>query len=118
MVTLGYVPKKKGKGKPTIPDPPWNELLRAKDDIGGYIDVQRLPTSPGFRFIHPLGMTSDEAVELACHIIKGELGLIPEENRFQWKGQAQGISLPPQMSAKEGKKVNSLVATVSGDVPM
>ena len=49
-------------------------------------------------------MTKDEVFDLAAHIIKGELGLIPEENRFQWKGQASGIVLPPQQSGKKSKK--------------
>ena len=67
--------------------PPWDLIDQAKGEWSTWIDSQRLPDIPGFRFGRPSGLAEDDLFALASWIMKGELGLLNPSQTFQWVGQ-------------------------------
>jgi hypothetical protein len=110
LISKGSKGKKK---KIDMPQGPWDEIDQARGDFSKRVNPSRVPMTPGFRFIRPSGLSADEVFDLAAHIIKGEMGLIPEENRFRWERQAERIILPSQAKAKKSKKAKAQGSTES-----
>ena len=90
---------RKRTGKKSIP--PWDEMDKQKGLLDRWIDKARLPQILGFHFSKPSRMSSDDCRAMAEHIIKGEVNLLPTEQRFRWRGQVDGpLHATPKPTAK------------------
>jgi hypothetical protein len=112
-IGISAIPRGKRK-KAGISEPPWDEIDQARGDFSKWVNPARVPSTPGFRFIRPGGLSDQEVFDLAAHIVKGEKGLIPEENRFRWENQGEGIVLPPQQSLRKKVKTTKSQAPKEG----
>ncbi|KIJ27803.1 hypothetical protein M422DRAFT_270992 [Sphaerobolus stellatus SS14] len=80
--------KNKGKGKKAAKRvPPWDAIDKARGVYDQWLDPARLPVAPGFQFSAPGRTPFQDLKVLATHIIKGEKGLLPSTNVFQWRNQ-------------------------------
>jgi len=94
-MSQALVPNSKGKVRQKgQARPPYDATDAAKNKLDAWINPQTLPRDEGFRFSHPNRMSPEDNIILASWIIKGELGLIPEEKRFRWVNQVHTLTLP------------------------
>jgi len=76
----------------------------SKGRLEYWIEKERLLPDTDFCFSEPKCMAAEDVILLASWIIKGELGLLEENKRFRWVGQAD-ISLPPNVPHGSAKYV-------------
>jgi len=62
----------------------------SKGKLSSWVEPKRLPTANDFRFSHPSRMAREDCYELASWIIRGEEGLNPPSQMFEWVGQVAG----------------------------
>ncbi|KIJ52309.1 hypothetical protein M422DRAFT_43205 [Sphaerobolus stellatus SS14] len=67
--------------------PLWDAIDQEKGAIGDFVELDCLPTTPGFRFSAPNHMADEDVMLITEHIIQGELGKIAEHRQFQWVSQ-------------------------------
>ncbi|KIJ31091.1 hypothetical protein M422DRAFT_267298 [Sphaerobolus stellatus SS14] len=106
-------PGPSGKQTTRAHRPPWDRI--ALDIKEGHLEDWAEPTRlprPDFPFEKPEHYTATEALELSNHLVQGELGELPEERVFRWKGQGtsrgEGTALPlTRKHAKRKRPVKS-----------
>ncbi|KIJ28339.1 hypothetical protein M422DRAFT_54651 [Sphaerobolus stellatus SS14] len=79
------VSRQAGKGRPSKPN--WNHMwLKGMDN---FVDPKVLPPVP-FVFDNPERLKDSDLQTLGMWLLKAELGQLPLENCFRWKGQQEG----------------------------
>jgi len=68
----------------------------AKGRIDRWVDRARLPPNLDFRFSEPKRMAGEDLLLLASWIVKGELGLLDDNQVFCWANQEKGTPPPPR----------------------
>jgi len=74
--------------------PPWDDMDAAKGWLDRWIECRCLPQTADFRFSEPGRMSPEDNFLLATWIVKGEMGMLKDDQVFRWINQG-GTAPPP-----------------------